>query len=106
MSYIMDEINDITGYANGEKFTSPQQVREYFTIENMRQMTGGAWGGWPEEIDQETLSAYAECVIESEDHCDFARVVHCCHECGEMIEGEICERHPNAMIDSLRVRER
>ena len=40
MTWYEDEINDLTGFANGDKFTSDEQVREYFTDDNMAEMMG------------------------------------------------------------------
>jgi hypothetical protein len=37
------EINDATGFANGDMFESAEQVREYFTLENMRDMSDADW---------------------------------------------------------------
>lgn len=62
-----DEINDVTGFANGDQFTSPEQVRGYFTVENMQFM---GLGGEP-MVDQDTLDAWAELVIEHRLHCAF-----------------------------------
>lgn len=35
---IFDEINGATGFANGEKFVTEEEVREYFTVEAMEDM--------------------------------------------------------------------
>ena len=61
-----DTINDETGFANGEQFTSEAQVRSYFTVENMREMFSGDCAQ-----DTETLNEYAETVIENRWHCAF-----------------------------------
>lgn len=61
-----DTINNETGFANGEQFTSEEQVRDYFTVENMREMFSGNCNQ-----DQETLSDYAETVIAEKMHCTF-----------------------------------
>lgn len=41
--YTFSEINDATGFANGDLFASEAQVREYFTLPNMRDMFGSDW---------------------------------------------------------------
>jgi hypothetical protein len=57
---------DATGYANGDQFTSAEQVREYFTVENLSAIySGGGAGQW----DQRTLDQYADRVIENRRHC-------------------------------------
>lgn len=61
-----DTINDETGFANGDQFTSEDHVRDYFTVENMREMFTGDCAQ-----DQKTLDEYAECVIAEKLHCDF-----------------------------------
>lgn len=63
-----DEINDATGFAGGSKFTSEQQVREYFTVAAMREMVNVPEGELP---DQGTLDEYAADVLENRWHCDF-----------------------------------
>lgn len=55
-----------TGYANGDLFTSEQQVREYFTIENMIHMFGDAGG-----LTQGMLDTWAGQIISTRDHCAF-----------------------------------
>lgn len=68
-----DQINDATGFANGEKFSSPAEVRDYFTVDNIREMFGGVVveGERPEGegdgciyITQGELDEMAETVIE------------------------------------------
>jgi hypothetical protein len=62
-----DEINDSTGFANGDRFESEKQVREYFTVANMR----GMFGPGQSQEDQATLDRYADVVIEQKWHCIF-----------------------------------
>jgi uncharacterized lipoprotein YajG len=57
------EINDTTGFANGDKFTSDEQVREYFTTENMRGMLDGE-----NTNTQDELNDMAETVIANRWH--------------------------------------
>ena len=38
--YEFDEINNLTGFANGDKFSNDDEVRQYFTVENMLVMFG------------------------------------------------------------------
>jgi hypothetical protein len=62
------EINDTTGFANGEKFESPDEVRGYFTRQNLRDMVGGFYNDENPIPTQETLDAMAETVIENRWH--------------------------------------
>ena len=64
---IDDEINGATGYAEGDTFDSEQQVRDYFTIENVRDMFnwGKPFGGEPAA---EQLDEWAEWVIANRSH--------------------------------------
>lgn len=74
---MFNEINDVTGFANGDKFDSAAQVRDYFTVENLHAMVGkGSF--LKEEEDgtftdltptQETLDSWATYVIENRLHC-------------------------------------
>lgn len=59
------EINDATGFANGEKFTTEEQVKAYFTAQNMDDMFGA-----PHPI-QSDLDEMAALVIANWWHCDF-----------------------------------
>ena len=41
-----DQINDATGFANGEKWMTDEQIYDYFTTENMRRRRAcGGVGG-------------------------------------------------------------
>ncbi len=64
--YSFDTINDITGFANGDYFASDDDVRDYFTIESMREMFGphGEYNGSTEKI----LSLMADKVIQNKWH--------------------------------------
>jgi hypothetical protein len=69
--YTFDNINDITGFANGDRFTTPEQVRQYFTREAMIE----AFGPHCEESaipTQETLNSMAELVIVKQWNCFFS----------------------------------
>lgn len=62
-----EQINDSTGFANGEMFTFEDEVREYFTVANMESMFGCVEctdGGMREMADQ---------VIRFRWHCEFKR---------------------------------
>jgi len=59
---MFDEINEKTGFANGDKFLNEQEIREYFTIDNMVVMFGGCLE------TQEELNAMAETVIKNKWH--------------------------------------
>lgn len=71
-----EQINEITGFANGDKFTSDDQVRRYFQIDEMRGMFGGAWHNDDEQGDDEsgvhvsqaTLDEMAQQVIDNRWH--------------------------------------
>ena len=56
------EINDQTGYADGEKFTNEKSVKQYFTVENMRDMQ------FENELSQSKLDEMAEFVIDNHSH--------------------------------------
>jgi hypothetical protein len=56
--FTFDEINHSSGFANGEKFTDEQEVRDYFTPESMRQMFGANWTA-------ERLNEMTEAVIKN-----------------------------------------
>lgn len=60
---INDEINDATGYANGDTFASEADVLAYFTPTAQRDMFGN-----DAVIDAETLSGWAAWVIENRSH--------------------------------------
>ncbi len=60
-----DDINDKTGFANGEKFESEQEVREYFTVESMASMFSGNLADYPGLTDQNLLDQMAGAVIEN-----------------------------------------
>lgn len=59
------EINDATGFANGEKFTTEEQVKAYFTTQNMDDMFGAP------HPTQSSLDEMAALVIANWWHCDF-----------------------------------
>ena len=63
---MFDQINNETGFANGDQFTSESQVRDYFTVENMREMFSGDCSQSQSELDE-----YADAVIENKWHCNF-----------------------------------
>lgn len=58
-----DEMNDATGFANGMEFEDEQQVRDYFTIENMNHMFNDGT-----DFTQDDLDEMAESVIENRWH--------------------------------------
>lgn len=58
---MFDNINTMTGFANGERFTSAAQVRDYFTNTNMLAMGLGA-------LPDSSLSAWADEVIANRWH--------------------------------------
>lgn len=69
-------MNDETGFANGEKFLSACDVREYFTVDNMLEMFGSDYPRYygrdkNEDITADVLRDYADYVIENKLHCDF-----------------------------------
>ncbi len=70
MTYSTAEINDMTGFANGDKFQSADQVREYFTVAEQRAMCDP---NFEEDVitDQAVLDEMAEVVIETREHCEF-----------------------------------
>lgn len=64
---LRDTISRVTAFDHGELFASEEQVREYFTAENIAAMFGSNVG----VPDDATLEAWAEIVIENRWHCDF-----------------------------------
>lgn len=56
-----------TGYANGDRFSSPAEVRDYFTGRNFLAMFGGHCHIPPGDV----LNAMASYVINNKLHCDF-----------------------------------
>jgi hypothetical protein len=63
ISNVNDDINNATGYANGDLFDSEAQVREYFTPANQRDMFGH-----DAIVDAEQLNEWAAWVIENRSH--------------------------------------
>ena len=39
MKYTFDQINDMTGFANGDMFGDEKEVRNYFSLTSMRLMS-------------------------------------------------------------------
>lgn len=82
-----EKASQLTGFDFGEQFSSPQEVREYFTVSNIREMFGGpVCTSPPPETDaddgciyttQRELDEMAEAVIENGWHC----------RCGPRAEG-------------------
>jgi hypothetical protein len=63
-----DELNDATGFANGDLFKSETEVRGYFTVGTMVSSFPSYAENPP---NQETLDEYAEAVISNRWHCAF-----------------------------------
>jgi len=55
-----------SGYDGGEKFSSPAEVREYFTRKNFLDMGGEC--DWTDE----QLTKMANWIIQHREHCSFA----------------------------------
>ena len=83
---MFDNINTMTGFANGERFTSAAQVREYFTNANMLAMGLGA-------LPEADLSAWADEVIANRWHME--TVVTC-------DSGQTYTITSGAQVESLR----
>ena len=66
VNFNIDQINDATGFANGEEFSSLQELRTYFTPESQRQIFGD-----DAETDTEVLDAWSETVASERFHCTF-----------------------------------
>jgi len=58
-----DQINDATGFANGDKWMTDEQIYDYFTTENMRRMFCDQ-----ATLTQDELDEMAEAVIENRWH--------------------------------------
>jgi hypothetical protein len=54
----MTEINDATGFANGEKFDSAEEVREYFTVAAMREMFNGDQSELPTQCELDEMAEH------------------------------------------------
>ena len=67
MNELRDTISRVTAFDHGELFASEEQVREYFTAENIAAM----FGSDVDMPDDATLDAWADIVIENRWHCDF-----------------------------------
>ncbi len=65
-----DDINDKTGFANGEKWVLEQEVRDYFTVESMKAMFAGNLADYPDLTNQELLNQMADAVIGNRWHKD------------------------------------
>lgn len=59
------EISETTGFDRGEKFDSPNDVREYFTEKAMTEM------GFTNDLAQSELNGMADDVVEHHWHCNF-----------------------------------
>ena len=67
-----NEINDTTGFANGAKFSSADEVRDYLTSENIIAMFNlSLLDGGVYSVNQDELDAMADTVIANKWHCDF-----------------------------------
>ena len=72
MPFTRTEISDVTGFDAGDKFAGEDQVREYFSREQlMRASRGWAPGCDAESPDQDVLDEMAETVIRNRWHCEF-----------------------------------
>lgn len=65
-------ISDRTAFDAGERFASPHEVRQYFTVQNMIDMFGREEAARFEELtDQSELDWMAEEVIQNKWHCNW-----------------------------------
>jgi hypothetical protein len=73
LTRLYHEINEITGFANGDKFDTAEQLRDYFTRENLWEMVGHTQfidaDGEDLTPTQEVLDSWARHVIENRWHC-------------------------------------
>ena len=67
------EINEVTSFANGDRFDSAAQVRDYFTVANLHAMVGAEQFRSADGTDltpsQATLDQWAVMVIDHRWHC-------------------------------------
>lgn len=64
-----NEISEKTGFDSGEMFSTETEVRDYFTVESMKQMFGGNLESeYPELADQDILDDMADSVIRNKWH--------------------------------------
>lgn len=70
---LFHDINDVTGFANGDRFESATQIRDYFTVANLHEMVGQgqfvADDGTDLTPTQATLTEWANVVIAQRWHC-------------------------------------
>ena len=68
------EINDVTGFANGEKFDTAEQIRDYFTVANLHEMFGATSfltsDGQDVTPPQDLLDLWATVIIRNRLHCN------------------------------------
>lgn len=62
------QINELTGFANGDKFTSTSQLRAYFTKENMVEMFGEQDA---KALTTRRLNMMLGVVMDNKWHCEF-----------------------------------
>lgn len=70
-------VSEATGFDQGDEFTSEAQVRDYFTVANVRAMLGEC------PYTQEGLDLMAEAVIDGGWHMAYLR----CEACERIVEG-------------------
>src|SRR5690606_29206869 len=80
MAWTRTQIHEATGFDNGDLFRSEAEVREYFTVENMRSMFGEC------SLSQDELDEMAEEVIRHGWH--MVRRPLWCPYCGARFELE------------------
>lgn len=76
MVWTRDHIHEATGFDNGDLFTSEEQVRQYFTVQNITDMFGEC------PYTQDELDEMAEAVIANRWHMAEAEYCHICSENG------------------------
>ena len=76
MVWSRDRISEATGFDRGDLFRSVEQVRDYFSVENMRNMFGEC------PYTQDELHAMAEAVIANRWHMVETEYCYICSENG------------------------
>lgn len=70
MEYTYEGINDATGFADGDTFSSPERVRAYFSRDNMERMFGDHAG-----MRQDDLDAMAATMLVAGWHCSLDMII-------------------------------
>ena len=74
------QIAESTGCYDGDEFTSPKDVKNYFTVANFKSMFGSC------EEDQDVLDAWAETIIVEQYHCEW--IAEACEKAKALLDND------------------